>query len=172
MSEVIYTPILDILADHKIKSLDQLEQVVRERGVNFIQLLQAVMIFVGSGHIVSAQDELVIPKCRKQTEKLNAFLIGRSRSSADTSALGSPVTGGGMIVPRVPQLFLLAISLGRRTPEEWVQVVWQILSEQGQKMLKDGKALETKEENIAELSEQAAVFAKKLLPILKALQIV
>jgi SAM-dependent methyltransferase len=172
LSEAIYVPILDILADHKIKSLSQLEQGVREHGINFVQLLQALLILVGSGHVVSAQDELVIPKCRKQTEKINTFLIGRSRSSADTTCLASPVTGGGMIVSRVPQLFLLAITLGRRTPDEWVQVVWQILTEQGQKMLKDGKALETKEENIAELTDQAAVFAKKLLPIFKALQIV
>jgi hypothetical protein len=42
---------------------------------------------------------------------------------------------------------------------------------QGQSILKDGKALATAEENLAELTAQAAAFGEKHLPILKALQI-
>ncbi|MDO9535205.1 MAG: methyltransferase, partial [Bacillota bacterium] len=41
----------------------------------------------------------------------------------------------------------------------------------GQKLVKEGKTLETPVENIAELTEQAQTFAEKLLPILRALQI-
>lgn len=39
------------------------------------------------------------------------------------------------------------------------------------KIMKEGKALETAEENLAELTAQAVVFAEKQLPVLKALQI-
>jgi hypothetical protein len=49
--------------------------------------------------------------------------------------------------------------------------VWQTIAAQGQKLVKEGKALETAEENIAELTQQAQTFAQKQLPILKALQI-
>ena len=38
-------------------------------------------------------------------------------------------------------------------------------------MLKDGKAMETAEEHLAELTTQAQTFADKQLPILKALGI-
>jgi hypothetical protein len=43
---------------------------------------------------------------------------------------------------------------------------------QNQRLLKDGKALETAEENLADLIAQAEAFAAKQLPILKALEIV
>jgi hypothetical protein len=49
--------------------------------------------------------------------------------------------------------------------------VEQILAAQGEKIVKDGKPLETAEEQLAELVNQANEFYEKQLPILKALQI-
>ena len=60
----------------------------------------------------------------------------------------------------------------RKLPAEWAAYVWQLLAAQNQKLLKEGKPLETPEENLAELTVQATEFAEKYLPILKALQIV
>lgn len=117
------------------------------------------------------QDEALIPKAKKHTDKLNAHLIDKARSSGDISYLASPVTGGGITVGRFQQLFLLAISQGKKQPAEWAHFVWQVLVVQGQKIVKDGKTLETAEENLAELTLQATAFAEKQLPILKALQI-
>ena len=48
---------------------------------------------------------------------------------------------------------------------------WEWLSSQGQRLVKEGKTLETPEDNVAELTAQAKVFADKQLPILKALGI-
>ena len=59
---------------------------------------------------------------------------------------------------------------GKKTPHEWVQSVWQLLSVQGQAIVKEGITLSTPEEHIAELTAQATIFAEKQLPILKALQ--
>jgi hypothetical protein len=94
-----------------------------------------------------------------------------SRSTGELSYLSSPVTGGGFTVSRFQQLFLLALEAGHKKPEELAAFVWQILSAQGQAILKDGKALPTPEENLAELKQQAQTFADKQLPILKALLI-
>ncbi len=91
--------------------------------------------------------------------------------SAFSSTKGSPVTGGRVAVNRFQQLFLLAMSQGKKQPAEWTQFLWQILSAQGQKIVKEDKTLETPEENLAELNEQETIFAEKQLPILKALQI-
>ena len=81
------------------------------------------------------------------------------------------MTGGGVTVSRFRQLFLLAIAQGKKQPTEWARLMWQILLSQGQKIIKEGKTLESSEENIAELTEQAQSFADKQLPILKALQV-
>jgi hypothetical protein len=66
---------------------------------------------------------------------------------------------------------MLALSQGKKLPAEWAQFVWQVLMAQGQKIVKEGKTLETPEENLAELNLQASAFATKQLPIFKALQI-
>lgn len=171
MAEAVYTPILDIMADHKPKTLGQIEQAVRERGVNFAQLVQAAVLLTGAGHIAGIQEDVTISRGKRQTERLNTHLINKARGSNDVSYLASPVTGGGVAVNRFNQLFLLAMGQGRKQPTEWAQVAWQILSAQGQKLVKEGTALDTPEQNLAELTAQARTFAEKQLPILKALQI-
>jgi hypothetical protein len=66
---------------------------------------------------------------------------------------------------------VLALQQGQKTPEEWAAFVTQILAEQGQKIVKEGKPLDTPEEHMTELTTLAHEFALKQLPILKALQI-
>jgi SAM-dependent methyltransferase len=171
MQDAVYGPILDTLANYQPKSLGQIEQVVKEKGISFVQVIQAAMILIGSGALQAVQDEGVAQKAKKHTDKLNAFLMNKARSSGDISYLASPVTGGGITVGRFQQLFLLAKNQGKKQPAEWAQFVWQVLAAQGQRILKEGKALETAEENLVELIAQANTFAEKQLPILKALGI-
>ena len=167
----VYAPILNALADYKARSLSQLAQAIKATPITMPQLIQAIMILTGAGHLAAVQDDAVIPKARKQTDKLNAHLMHKARSDGDISYLASPVTGGGIAVGRFQQLFLMALHQGKKKPEEWAAYVWQLLALQGQKIIKEGKTLETVEDNIAELSAQAQTFAEKQLPILKALQI-
>lgn len=171
LQKAAYNPILDALADHKAKSLSQIERLVKDQGVTFAQVIQAIIILTGAGHLAAVQDEAITYKTKKQTDKLNAHLIDKARGSGDIGYLASPVTGGGIAATRFQQLFLLALNQGKKQPIEWAQLVWQILTAQGQKIVKEGKTLETPEENLAELVEQANVFANKQLPIFKVLQI-
>jgi hypothetical protein len=171
MTEAIYKPILDFLADHKTKTLGQIEQASQVHSVNFAQLRQAAMLLCGTGQLAAVQDDAAITKSRRHTDKLNAHLMDKSRGSNDISYLASPVTGGGHIVGRFQQMFLLALAQGKKQPADWAQFAWEILAVQGQKLVNDGKTLESSEENLAELTAQATAFATKTLPILKALQI-
>ncbi len=85
--------------------------------------------------------------------------------------LASPVTGGGVAVNRFQQLFLLAMRQGRKLPAEWAALVSELLAVQGQKIVKEGRTIESADETIAELSAQAQAFSDAQLPILKALGI-
>jgi SAM-dependent methyltransferase len=172
MQETVYNPILDALADHKPKTLGQLEQAIKGHNIVFAQLTQAVMILAASATLVAVQEEALIPKVKKQTDKLNAFLMDKARGSTDITYLASPVTGGGVMVNRFQQLFLLALSQGKKLPADWAQFTWQVLAAQGQKIVKEGNTLVTPEENLAELGLQATAFATKQLPIMKALQVI
>jgi len=83
----------------------------------------------------------------------------------------SPVIGAGVAVGRIEQLFLLALGQNKSTPADLSAHVWHTLSMQGQRILKDGKALESADENIAHITGLAQTFLDKRLGILKALEI-
>lgn len=60
---------------------------------------------------------------------------------------------------------------GLRTPNDWARFAWEQISVSGQKIVREGKALETPEENIAELTSLASKFAEGRLQILERLMI-
>lgn len=172
MSESVYAPVLDLLADHAPRTLGQIEKEMKAAGIVLAQIIEVALVLSGAGHVSVVQDDNVIAKTKKTTMKLNEYLMDRARGSSDISYLASPVTGGGIPIGRFQQIFLLANSKGRKQPEEWAQAVWMVLQMQGHKIVKAGKTLETEEENLAELKAQADSFATKQMPIMKALQIV
>jgi SAM-dependent methyltransferase len=170
MQESVYVPVLDLLANHQAQTIGQLELALSAQGIQPTQVIQAIMVLAGSGHICLVQDDAVIAQVLTQTQKLNAHLMAKAKSSSDVAYLTSPVIGGGYAVGRFQQLFLLAIQQGHQQPTEWARYVWDILVVQGQKIIKEGYMLQSDEANMAELTEQALAFAAKQLPILKALQ--
>lgn len=175
LQESVYNPILDILADHKIRTIGQIEQELkaseRGTGISFAQLFQAILVLSSNGTLFAVQDEASVQQAEKQTAKLNRHLMLKARSAADVLVLASPVTGGGVPVGRFQQLFLLARENGRKDPVDWAEFVWDILAAQGQRILNDGKALETSDEHLAHLTVMAEEFAVMQLPILKALKV-
>jgi SAM-dependent methyltransferase len=167
----VYEPILDLMADHKIRTLGQIEKALSGQDITFAQLRQAVMLMVGAAHFTVIQDEPAVSKAKKNTEKINAHILQKARGSNDISYLASPVSGGGFTVNRFQQLFLMAHQQGKKDAAEWAAFVWDILNRQSQKLVKAGETIESAEDNVAELTAQAEEFQLKLLPVLKALQI-
>jgi SAM-dependent methyltransferase len=172
LTESIYAPILDLMSDFKTRTLAQMEQLVKDKSINFGQLSQAAFVLCGNGTMSFVQDDTVVYKSKNQTNELNTNLMLKARNNNDIGFLASPVTGGGLVVGRFQQLFLLALKEGKQKPKDWATFVAQILESQGQKILKEGKPLETAEEHLAELTRQADEFELKYLPVAKALQIV
>lgn len=172
LQEEIYDPILDALADHEPRTLGWIEQEVRELGIDFKQVMQAIMMLIGMGALHPAQEESVIAEARTRTDPLNAHLLAISPGMEELTYLASPVTGGGYHVSRFSLLFLLARAQGRKHPDEWAGFAWEILAEQDLKIIHEGKTLETNEENMAELARRARNFAEKQVPILQSLQII
>jgi SAM-dependent methyltransferase len=171
LTEQVITPVLNVLSDYKPHRIGELEKAIMKDGLGFVQLIETIMLLTGLGHLHSVQSDDVVEKVKKQTDLINKRLILKSRVSSDISYLASPLTGGGIYVPRFAQLFLLAQQQGKKMPDEWAQFVWQMLSPQGQKIVKEGKTLETDADNLKELTTQAHEFAARQMPILMALQI-
>jgi SAM-dependent methyltransferase len=171
LQESIFSPFLETLGarDYAPKSFNDLQQAMPE--FSLAQLVMTGAVLVGAGHALPCQPEASALLVRDNCAALNQRLLERARTRDDVNYLASSVTGGGIAVGRFEQLFLLASSGGCELPADWARFVWHLVSEQGHRVLKDGVALATPEENLAELTAQANYFAAGRLPILRALGI-
>lgn len=167
----IYEPILDLLADHQPHTLAQIEQAVQGKNINLSQVVQAALVLTGAGHVHVAQDDAAIHKARKNCIELNARLTSLAAGNAAVAFVASPVTGGGIPLARFQQMFLDARVHGRKLASELATYVWSIISAHGQRIVKDGKTLESADDNLAELTRQAEEFLQKQVPVLKGLGI-
>jgi len=172
MQEAVYCPILDLLSDNQVKTLGQIEQLVLPLGIQWQQLLQAILVLCGIGAVSAAQAPTVSASCLQKTRQLNSHLCHEACSGSEVSYLASPVTGGGIAVSNVHQMFLHALTQGHSTPAEWAAVAWQALEPQGRRLVREGKTLLTAEENLSGLTGQAILFAQTQLPLLQALQVI
>jgi len=173
LQEAVYGPILDQLADHQTKSLGQIEQALKAAGTPVVlaQIQQAAMLLSATGAILAVQSNAATASAQQACQRINTHLMQKARANNALNYLASPVTGGGITVPRFQQLFLLARQQGHSQPANWAQFVWGILAAQGQRLVKGGVTLETEADNLAEITAQATEFADKQLPILRALMV-
>jgi SAM-dependent methyltransferase len=164
-----YRPLLDAMAarDYAPKSLEELMRALSAWPLQ--RLTEAAAVLVGAGLAAPCQTEPAVEQARKTCKALNLHLQERARVRGEIDHLASPVTGGGIAVGRFQQLFLLARSGGSRLPAEWSSFAWQVLAKQGERVIKEGRPLETPEQNLAELTAQANAFAERL-PVLQALE--
>src|SRR5205823_11884254 len=173
LHEHIYDPLVRALAenDYAPKTLAELAVHSKLKTLPFGQLLQAVLVLTGAGHLHPARPagSAATGGARNFCRALNRHLCERGRTRDDIAFLASPVTGGGVPAPRLHQLWLLAAQEGKKSPADQAGFVWNILSDQGHRLMREGKPLASTKENVAELTESAREFAAKRLPILKAL---
>jgi SAM-dependent methyltransferase len=169
LQEQIYRPVVAALADdaYAPKTLAQLAAHPKLGSLTAQQLLQAVLVLTGAGCVHPAQEPS--RQARARCAAMNRYLCEHARSSPNVMFLASPVCGGGVLVPRFHQLFLLAAQHGKGTPSDQAAFVWGLFVAQGTRVVRDGKTLESPEENQQELLKHATDFAEKRLPVLKAL---
>jgi SAM-dependent methyltransferase len=163
----VYSPLLDALAEGP----RTLRQMVADRliaDLGWARVIQALTVLVGSGHVQPALNAKGDAERMRRTRPFNTVVMEKAKSTADFQYLASPVTGGGIAVDRFQQLFMLARQLKQPDP---VLFAWNALNEVGQKLIKEGKMLETVEENHAELRIRLSNFMEKQLPVLQQLGI-
>lgn len=163
--------VVELLADHRPKTLGQLEEALKPKGIDFSQLVEAVICLSAHNFLSTVQDDSVIEKVRNHSESINLYLMNMTKRGGQVKYLASPVTGGGVAVEAFHQLFLLALKNGKSKPVEWAESAWQVMASKGQGVNKNGRTLETAEENLFELTAYANDFESTSLPILRALQI-
>ena len=172
LQEEIYQPLLAAMAaqDYAPKSLRVLQANVPQ--LSSAHLLQAIIVLIGMGAAAPCQPEDIARQVRPRCDALNRHFCEKAQFSADVGVLASPVTGGGVSVGRFAMLFLLARAQGFERPDQWASWAWQSLKAQGEHLLKDGSVLAGDQENLLELTRQAADFSESGLAPLRALQVI
>jgi hypothetical protein len=147
LQEKIYRPIIEVLAEDNLsaKTLAQIAANQKLSAIRWPDLIQAILVLTGAGHLHPAQEPTT--RTKAGCAALNKYLYERARSSSAVSYLASPVTGSGIVVSRDHQLFLLAMQQGKKLPADQAAFVWNLISSQGLRVNKDGKPLETPEDN-------------------------
>jgi SAM-dependent methyltransferase len=171
LKEELYAPVLDAFGDNQPKSFEQVERSLEKSGIKFAQLREIVTVLLGAQSLSIAQDEKDVAKVRPATDALNQHLMKLARASSDVQYLVSPVTGGGVAVPRFQQLFLLARQAGAKSAGEIAAGAWQVLESQGQRIMKEGKPMTEAQDNLAHLQAEADTFLQSQLQVLKTLGI-
>ena len=165
-------PLLDALAqnNHAPQSLADLERLPELSGLKLPTLIQIILILTAAGHIHPTQpsDDAI----RLRSHALNRHLCLKAITGGDVNFLASPVIGGGVYANRLEQLALLGLKNGDFDPVKEAQKACGLMIEQGQKMVKDGRAFEGREEMLAEIRRVMEQFREKRLPIFRALEIV
>ena len=169
----IYVPLLDCLAENNYtpKSADDLVNYHQLRHLNRGKILDALIVLMSINYIYPTQSEKKVEQAKYKTNALNGYLLEQAVHIDTIHHLASPVTGGGINVSRIHQLFLLARLEEVSSPDEWASLAWQLISQQDQVLMIENNKINSPEEGLILLKAMAHEFADKKLPILKALGI-
>ncbi|QYD68178.1 methyltransferase regulatory domain-containing protein [Paraburkholderia edwinii] len=169
LPEAVYRPVLQAMADARVTTLGAIEREVSKAGITLEQVIEAVKLLIAAGPVLNAQDEQQIQVAQSSARRLNTVICERAYDSDALQFLASPVSGSGVAVPHVAQLFLLAAMRGFKEPRQWAEFAQSALSGT---QANDGAAnMPAPLTPDHELVEKAVRFAEVFVPALKMLLI-
>ena len=170
--EEVYGPIADALAE-KPRTVGELVALPPLAGRPLGAILQALSLLLHAGHVHPMQHD-ARGKIAEAAKAFNRIVARRTvRGAEGLSNLAAPAIGGGLPVTHAELLGVLAMHENPKAdPAQIATFGWATMEQSGQRLMKDGKGLQTKEENLAELEAQLTMFVSAKLPIWKQLGIV
>jgi len=161
-----YRPLLEFLEEDKFRPKTLREYLLRE-DTDLRALGGSVAILVEGNYVMPCQSDEAVKLVKKSCERLNAHICERSKFDDAINFLASPLTGCGVNVKGVSQLFLAQYKNGVKTADKLAEAVHEIAL---QRAAYENRT-ETPEETLPHLTFLAERFLAQELPILKALLI-
>lgn len=163
----IYEPIFDLLAGRPY-TLAELATEPTLKAFAGINLLQALTLLVHSGqvHPVAKREQ---PKAMDSGKVLNQVLAQRIRHGSVANYMALPALGTGGQASFVDLLVIGGVTSGLKNDlGRLVDLGWSVMERTGQRLLKDGKPVQSKDETLPMLREQLEVVISSKVPIWKA----
>lgn len=150
-----YAPLFDRLAQGP-QSFTDLNQLFGGGGRVHPSLIEAASLLIATGQaaVYTLDKSLIAPT---SAHALNHHLLDRVRFADDYQVLASHLTGSGVATNFIERLFLFVL---QNKPQgellELAEAGFMIMQTLGRNMIKDGKKLDSAEDNIGALAEQFA----------------
>lgn len=129
---------------------------------------EMLSILIDVGIISTALPDDGLELRTERTKRLNQVLLERMQKGEDIGFLISPVSGVPYSAVDFVQYFMSALNLDK----EPILFAWSLLKALGKRMMKDGKPIDGREQNIKELELRFQEFERDHKPRLKRLGIV
>jgi hypothetical protein len=170
--EEVYRPIIDALAASPmtVGELHGLPEL-KKRPIASVVEICLLLMHSAQAHLIS---DGLKSKAQETVRRFNQAILKHTvMGGSTTGILASPVIGSGVNLNLV-QMMAAHVFMQQPTIQfnTLVDGVWKIMESQGRKFIKEGKTLETVEENLKELSDKLRDFVDKRLPLLKMLKVI
>jgi len=169
LDEQTYSKVVDKL--YSSREPVRIGDLQRDTGLHWPAIREAAIVLVSLGYAAPCHEETVAQKQRPKCKALNRAIRERARFDASTTYQASPLTGVGVQVGRMEQLFLSALDEGVKTPDGWAEHAHASLERGGQALQNEGQNL-SREESLAKLTGAATTFDATRLALLRRLGIV
>ena len=172
LSEKLGNAVVEHLTAQNYKPKNFSEYMKQHREISLAEIEQTLIFLIINGTIMPCQSEEATKSVKHRCDSLNNYFFNKSKISSGIPYLASPVLGGAFTMGRFEQIFASMSKNGIKNVETLTTEAWNIIASQGQRIIKEGRTLESAEENIAEIKSMAEKFLDERVPILKALQII
>lgn len=153
--------LLKVLSDYRIHSVESICQTLGSDFDNTL-IFQLIAILIDKNHLVLAHSDEQITKAKKDCANFNQKVFDMIFEDNAFTILASPVTGGGIGLSEIDLLFAHAYHQGL-DEESWVDYAISRLGKANKAILKEGKAIETREEMLKELQSMQTKFKNDIL---------
>jgi len=170
--EDLYRPIIDALAASPmtIGELNALPEL-KQSPVGSVLEICLLLMHSAQAHLMPDGAK---GKAQETARRFNQAVLRRAvMGGSSTGILASPVIGSGVNLDFV-QMVAAHVFMQQPTIQfnTLVNEVWRIMESQGRKFVKEGRTLETVEENLKELSDKLRDFVDRRLSLLKMLKVI
>lgn len=169
----VYAPLLDHLASVGAATGHELMALPGAAAAGGpARLLQALVVMVGAGYAQACVPEALRLAAEPGVARFNQAVVRRTARGGDMdfSYLAAAAPGSGVVVPRLPQLFMQAARLHPQADaQSLIQAVWQSLRGTGQGLVKDGQPIQSEGAALEELSERLREWQAGPAPVVESL---
>ncbi|MBC3875797.1 class I SAM-dependent methyltransferase [Undibacterium flavidum] len=177
----LYNPVLDLLAERPC-SLSELKAMLFEKFQTNSDILQIAAILMTGGiasiYFIPAPDNKLDDNHTNATQQasqaINRTIAWNARYGDEHRAFASPLLGNGVAMTIVERMAYSVIAK-QKSPDLGVKIITEeitkLMKETGVTFIKEGKRIESSEENIAFLEVQVIDILKNRLPLWRQLQL-